>query len=203
MPTEILGGEQPVHTRVSWRSAPPVTALRRSHAGANSEHEISSRLEQARRQGYADGVAAARLEAEQKILPAVHNLAFSLGEIARLPDLLRQEAAGDVVQLAICMASRVLHRDVSVDPGALGGLLSAAFLKLRAQETNRVRVHPALEPMLRQCLQQCAEPANPVLINDPDLKPGDIRFETSRGTLHGDSVELQEIERGLADRLEE
>lgn len=204
MSSEILRDKTSVSSRMSWRSAPPDSLNTSAHPRANADLEITSRMEQARREGFAAGMAAARQEAEQKILPAIRNIAAAAVELSRLRDALREQATDDLVQLAVSMAARVVHRDVSVDPEALAGLLRAAFLKLRLSEVSRARVHPALEPLLRQCLDQSGPLSSLVLIADPAVKPGDVLFETPESTAE-DSVDadLREIERGLADKLEE
>jgi flagellar assembly protein FliH len=204
MATEILGGEQPVHARMTWRSVPAGPVPNKSKARAEAQRETAGRIEQARAEGFAAGVAAARQEGEQKLQPAIQNLAAEVIRVAGLRDALRQQATSDLVQLAISMASRVLHREVSVDPGALGGLLTGSFAKLRSQEVNRASIHPALDAMFRQCLRQCGTTVDLVLAGDATLKPGELVFETLPGSperaVHSD---LKEIENGLADRLEE
>ena len=188
---------------MSWRNAPPDSVNKSAHACANADLEIANRLEQARREGFAAGVAAARQEAEQRILPAMRNITAAAVELARLRDSLREQAADDLVQLAVSMAARVIHRDVSVDPEALAGLLRAAFLKLRLSEVSRARVNPALEPMLRQCLDHCGPLSGLILVADPAVKPGDVQFETSESAAESSvDADLREIERGLADKLE-
>ena len=57
-------------------------------------------------------------------------------------DLARRSRYG---RLAIEIARRVLHRELSVDPSALEALIKAALEKLQAQEIYRVRVHPDQE----------------------------------------------------------
>ena len=204
MATEILGGEQPAHARMSWRSVPAGTVQNKSNPRTDAQRETASRTEQARAEGFAAGVAAARQEGEQIIQPAIQNLAAEVIRVAGLRDALRQQATSDLVQLAISMASRVLHREVSVDPSALGGLLTGSFAKLRAQEVNRASIHPALDAMFRQCLRQCGTPVDLVLAGDATLKPGELVFETSPGSPErAVNNDLKEIENGLADRLEE
>ena len=56
-----------------------------------------------------------------------------------------RRAEADTVRLAIEIARRVLHRELSVDPSALEALIKAALEKLQAQEIYRVRVHPDQE----------------------------------------------------------
>ncbi len=65
--------------------------------------------------------------------------------LARLRENIREETTQDLVRLATSIAARVIHREVAVDPDALGGLIQAAFSKLQSREINRVRMHPTLE----------------------------------------------------------
>jgi flagellar assembly protein FliH len=97
----------------------------------------------------------------------------------------------------------VIHRELAVDPDALAGLVRAAFLKLQSREINRVRMHPALEGMVRKTLEQSGSPKNLVLAADPSMKPSEVFFETSQGILDASvETQLREIERGLFDKLE-
>lgn len=202
MSSEILpGGEQP--SAALWRVVdPPVDARGASVARKNADREAQG-LEQARREGFAAGVAAGRRESEEQIRPAMDRLAKNLAELARLRDVIREEATHDLVRLAVSIAARVMHREASLDPDALTGLVKTAFLKLQAREVQRVRMHPGLEPLVRKSLEQCALPQNLILVPDAALKPGELFFETSQGILDASvDTQLREIERGLIDRLE-
>jgi len=167
------------------------------------ERETARRLEQARRDAFAEGLAAGRQEAEEQIRPAVDNIARTISDLARMRDAIRHEAGNDLVHLAVSIAARVIHRNVAVDPDALAGLVSAAFVKLQSREIHRVRMHPGMEHLVQKCLEQCGSPANLVLAVDPGLKPGELFFETSQGALDASvDTQLGEIERGLIDKLE-
>jgi flagellar assembly protein FliH len=65
-----------------------------------------------------------------------------------------------------------------------------------------VKVHPSHAAVVTACLGQIATGSKVEIVPDPSREPGAIIFETARGNLDA-SVEsqLQEIERGLADRL--
>jgi flagellar assembly protein FliH len=204
MSSKILSGvEQPAATPVLWRVVESQAEIPRpDNLGKDSDREAQG-LEQARREAFAAGVAAGRREAEEQIRPAMHGLAGNLAELARLRDVIREEATHELVRLAVSIAARVIHREVAVDPDALGGLIKAAFLKLQAREIHRVRMQPALEPLVRKTLEQCGSPKNLVLLADPQLSSGQVLFETSQGILDASvDTQLREIERGLIDRLE-
>ncbi|MBZ5610095.1 MAG: hypothetical protein LAP38_17670 [Acidobacteriia bacterium] len=202
MSSEILLGEQSSAARVFWRTVASVPAGAVRNDRSDADRANAQRLEQARRDGFAEGVAAGRREAEQQILPAVENIARTLIELTRMREVMREEATQELVRLATSIAARVIHREVAVDPDALAGLINAAFSKLQAREISRARVHPALEALLRKCLEHYGAPVNLVLSADPGLNPGDLVFETSQGILDASvDTQLREIERGLIDRL--
>ena len=204
MSSEILpAGETPVAAAALWRVVEPPADFRNAGAGREDAEREAQALEQARREGFAAGVAAGRREAEEQVRPAMDGLARNLAEVARLRDTIREEATHDLVRLAVSIAARVMHREVSLDPDALTGLVRTAFLKLQAREIQRVRMHPGLEPLVRKSMEQAGSPKNLLLAADSALKPGELFLETPQGILDASvDTQLREIERGLIDRLE-
>jgi flagellar assembly protein FliH len=78
----------------------------------------------------------------------------------------------------------------------------AALQKLQAQEIARVRVHPSHVVAITKCLQQNLNADKIEVIADPSRELGAVVFESQRGNLDASvDTQLQEIERGLADRL--
>jgi len=180
-----------------------VTDPRPRSGHSDLEGEAARKLDQARREAYAEGLAAGRQQAEEQFRPAVQGLATTLDSLARLRENIREETTQDLVHLAISIAARVIHREVAVDPDALAGLIQAAFSKLQSREVNRVRMHPTLEPLVRKLLEQSGAPKNLTLTPDANLKPAEVFFETSQGILDASvETQLREIERGLIDKLE-
>jgi flagellar assembly protein FliH len=116
---------------------------------------------------------------------------------------LRRQAESDLVKLSLAIARRILHRELSVDPEAMRGLIQAALEKLQSQEICRVRIHPSQEPLLRSMMQGRADARTMQVQTDPALDKGTAIFETSRGDLDASvEIQLREIEKGLTDRLE-
>ncbi len=204
MSSEIVRGDQLTAAQpVPWRM---VTAgVRTSPASRRSEAEQQAglRLDQARREAFAEGLAAGRQQIEEQVRPAMEGLAQTLAGLARQKELIREEATADLVRLAVSIAARVIHRETAVDPDALSGLVKAAFAKVQSREISRVRIHPALEGLVKKSLEQCNAPNNLVLVPDAGLKNGEIFFETSQGILDSSvETQLREIERGLIDKLD-
>jgi len=128
-------------------------------------------------------------------------LTRSLSDLSSIRNRVRKAAEADLLKLAIAVARRVLHRELTLDPGSIEGLIRVALEKLESRDLCRVRVHPDQEPVIRTLLGRFSA-ASVELIPDPTLQCGDVMFETSHGTLDGSiEAQLQEIERGFADRL--
>lgn len=193
----------PVAAAALWRIVEPPAGLCSAGPARRDAEREAQGLEQARREGFSAGVAAGRRETEEQVRPAIDALAGNLAELARVRDVIREEATHDLVRLAVSIAARVIHREVSVDPDALTGLVKTAFLKLQSREIQRVRMHPGVESLVRKSLEQSGSPKNLVLTADPALNPGELFLETPQGILDASvDTQLREIERGLIDRLE-
>jgi flagellar assembly protein FliH len=202
MSSEILLGGENSAAPAFWRTVASVRTDRSQQSRADPIREAAKQLELARREAFEQGAAAGRKDAELQILPAFEKMAANLAELARLRETLREETLQDLVRLATLIATRVVHREVVIDPDALAGLVKASFSKLQAREISRVRMHPGLESLVRKCLEQSGSPKNLILSADPALQPGELFFDTSQGLLDASvDTQLREIERGLIDKL--
>ena len=140
--------------------------------------------------------------ARAQLEPVVQQLGRTIADLATLRSRFRAEAERDVVQLALAIARKVLHRESSIDPDALLGLVKAALAKLDAREVHKVRLNPQDAAMLRRRLDQIGLPKGVEIEGDFSMPPGSAIFDTLHGTMDA-SVEsqLSEIERGFADML--
>jgi flagellar assembly protein FliH len=202
---------------MAWRRSAAVPS-QAGHSAAGVPHdellqlrtrlaEASAAAEQQSRQAHEAGMRAGEGAARQALAAetrtVLDRLAATITEVsATRADTLRR-AEADTVRLAIEIARRVLHRELSVDSNALAALTKAALAKLQSQEIQRVRVHPALEKLVRECLLQAGRGQGIEVIADPSQPQGGILFDISRGTLDASvNTQLDEIERGLTDQLE-
>jgi flagellar assembly protein FliH len=178
-------------------------AARDARRIAELEKQIARQAREVRETGHREGEAAGRAQAAAELQPVLEKLARGIREIAGLRPQIMREAATDLVDLSLGIARRILHRELSIDPAALEGLVSVALQKLPAQEICRLRIHPELEPGVRQALAREGRGGLP-LIADGTLERGAILLETARGKLDASlETQLAEIGRGLADRLPE
>lgn len=169
---------------------------------AQLEAQYQQKIREARASGLREGEVAGRNRAAADLQPVMERLTLSIQEIANLRVRLRGEAESDVVQLALAIARRIVHRELTSDPDALRGLVLAALEKLKGQEISRVRVHPSHLATVKSALQPALNGGLVEVVSDPSRELGSVIFETSRGNLDASvDSQLQEIERGLTDRL--
>lgn len=112
---------------------------------------------------------------------------------------------GEVVELALAIARKILHREVQIDPNALAGIVRITLEKLDTGTKVNLRVHPKEAPDWRHYFACRIEdvPA-PEVHEDPAIAPGECRIETSLGSTEvGLESQLKEIETGLLDLLAE
>jgi flagellar assembly protein FliH len=164
--------------------------------------EWEQRVRDARAAGFREGETAGRERAAAEFQAIVERFSETIGEFGQLRARLRREAEADTLKLALAIARRVLRRELAVDANALEALLLGALEKLRAQEISRVRIHPSLAGTVTACLQKTYPGVAVEIIPDGSRAPGTVIFETARGNLDASiDAQLQEIERGLVDRL--
>jgi len=194
------GGSSPRVGPGPWR------VVNRGGAGVLDQVSVAQQLEQkfleGKQKGAAEAQLTARREADEQVQAVLQRLAHSIEALAEARQKLREETAADLVRLSTAIASRILHREITLDPDAVHGLLRAAFDKVQSREITRIFVHPAHREAVRRFVEQSAASSNIEIVVDVDLKGGDIRIETPQGQLDASvDTQLKEIERGLADQL--
>jgi flagellar assembly protein FliH len=168
--------------------------------------QLEKALAETEAAAYAKGRRDAEADAEQRISAAMQNtaerLSNSVKQLADLRPRMIKEAEADLLRLALAIAQRILHRQLAIDTTALEALVKVSLDRLGRQEQIRARVHPALVDPIRAVLARLASRAIEVAA-DANLETGSLIFETNRGQLDASiNSQLDEIERGLIDRLE-
>ena len=214
----LHAAEQGLVTPITWRVAATTFApkakvnpigMKDASAGQSaSERDQDTQLERDRMQqeayhrGFTEGKNIGREQAAAELQSVIDQVGRSLATLSSLRSNIRGEAEGDLLKLAISIARRVLHRELTLDPESIEGLIRVALDKLQSRELCRVRVHPDQEQAIRKSLVRFSNSQKVELITDSSLQCGDVLFETAHGNLDASiDSQLGEIERGLADRL--
>ena len=194
-----LQRESPVRPVVVSAEA-EVAALQRRVA--DLEAQLTVEVERARRSGFEEGRRQGKQESENEMQAALDRLARTIQDLAQVKRKVRSDAESELVKLSLAIARRILHRELTADPQSLRGVVYAALQRLQNREITRIRVFPAAVPAVRAALERNGGMAALEIVPDGMLQPGGILFETSLGELDASvETQLQEIERGFADRL--
>jgi flagellar assembly protein FliH len=165
------------------------------------EQGLAQQTAAARQAGMRDGEAAGRTQGEASVRPVIERLSRSIQEVLEARAQMRKQLEEEAVQLALAIGKRILHRELSTDPSALQGLVQAAYERMAREEIVRVVVHPDQVAGVREALGRFTT-RKIEICGDGGREKGTLIFETTHGTLNASvDSQLQEIERGLADRL--
>jgi flagellar assembly protein FliH len=191
---------------VGGHGAPAQRTLAAEAAGQDllAAHATIKRLEQelaAARQGLDAGRAEGEQRARAEFEPVIARMNSAIAELAGMRSEMRRRAERDMVQLALLIAKRVLHRELNVDESAIAALARVAFDRLSRAESYKVTVHPRFANAIAAAVP--AAIASRVRI-EPDAarEPGTLIIESPDGTIDASiDTQLEEIGRGLTDRL--
>jgi flagellar assembly protein FliH len=191
---------------VSLDATPPQSlfdAFGKAGAADASVAEVAAREKRARSQGREEGQAEARQQFAAQLERERSNIAAAVAEFARDRVTYFQKVEGEVVQLALSIARKILHREAQLDPMLLAGIVRVALEKIDGATRVTVRVHPQYAADWRRYLAAHLDPSRlPQIVEDPLQAVDSCILETSMGTaVVGAEVQLKEIEQGLTDLL--
>jgi flagellar assembly protein FliH len=190
-------------------SGPSDTDARSSEAAGKRRAEVElSEAEFAERIRWERGEAAR--EAEQKLRP---ELELKL-QAARAPivaavaafegqrDEYFSRVEAEVVQLALAIAGKILHREAQVDPMLVAALVRMAIEKIQDGSSVTIRVSPGRAAQWKQYFAAQANAARVEILGDTGLSEHDCMLETELGSANfGLDAQLKEVEQGFFDLL--
>jgi len=170
---------------------------------ADPERARATREVQARLEGKQEGQAEARKSLEEQLERERSGIASALAQFTRDRAIYFQKVEAEVVQLALSIARKILHREAQLDPLLLAGIVRVALEKIDGATGVILRLHPQNAEDWRRYLATHVEPADlPEIVEDITLPRDQCTLETSMGTAAiGLELQLKEIEQGLMDLL--
>lgn len=113
------------------------------------------------------------------------------------------EVEAEIVRLALAVASRILHREVMLDPLLLRGAVRVALERLKENSGVSLRVPKSQEEDWKSLLEGIAG-REITVVTDPNMQAGECLLETSVGRVDlGIQAQLEEVERGFFDLLQQ
>lgn len=144
-------------------------------------------------QGYAQGERAG-IELAARQLQAVHGrLGQTIDQLLSLREELTYRTERQVVDLAMAIAARILHREVSLDRELLLVMARLALDRMGDGTTATIRLHPDDEAAARG--SRDSWPGGSVsIVADAAVKPGGCLVQTEHGQIEvGVDAQLKEL----------
>jgi flagellar assembly protein FliH len=174
----------------------------RSSTPKVSAAEIAALVEREKSNAILETEQRLRKEYEQKIVAERTSVAQMIAgfEDERSDYYARVEA--EVVQLALSIAAKVLHREAQVEPMLLAALVRIAVEKMRDGSSVTVRVNPSKVESWRQYFGGYPNLSHVEVAEDASLTDLDCIVGTDLGSANfGLDTQLKEVEQGFFDLL--
>lgn len=141
-------------------------------------------------------------ESAKSVAEARSQVAATLERFAGERERYFTEVEGEVVQLALAVAERVLHREVAMDPVVLRAAVRVALERVAGEGPVTLRVAAGCAAPWRSVLDAEQSKGAVAVVEDAQLSSGDAVLETAVGRVDlGVREQLKEIERGFFDLL--
>jgi flagellar assembly protein FliH len=148
--------------------------------------------------GYEQGERAGSEAAGQRGEAMLRRLADTLTELTALRATMIRQTETQLVELALAVARRVVHREVALDRNLLIAIARVALDRLGESVQVTVRLHP--EEYEATAAARVAESAGSgvAFVADPRVGRGGCRVESELGMVDaGVDAQIQEIARAL------
>jgi flagellar assembly protein FliH len=167
-----------------------------------SEAELAARIEQERLHAANEVEQRLRKEYEQKLLAARAPIASLIANFEEERTNYYARVEAEIVQLALAISAKILHREAQVDPMLVAALVRLAVERMRDGSTVTLRVAPGRAEAWKQYFSALQGTVRVEVSEDPQLGVQDCLLETELGSAHfGLEAQLKEVEQGFFDLL--
>jgi flagellar assembly protein FliH len=174
-------------------------------AGAASKHsaaETAALVEREKAGAALEVEQRLRKEYEQKLLAERTAIAEIVAGFAEQRNEYYARVEAEIVQLALSIAAKILHREAQVDPMLLAALVRIAVEKMREGSGVILRVSPKRADSWRRYFAEFPNMSHVEVAEDASLSDQDCIVGTELGSANfGLDTQLKEVEQGFFDLL--
>jgi len=144
-------------------------------------------------QGYAQGERAGAEAAAARSEAVLRRLAQTIEELGMLRAALIRKTERQVVQLALAMARRIVHREIALDKELLTAMARVALDRLGASASATIRLHPD-DYAATGASQSAAAGGAIQVVPDPVVRRGGCLIQSDFGLIDvGVDSQIQEL----------
>jgi flagellar assembly protein FliH len=167
-----------------------------------SKLELAATIERERAAAAQEAEQRLRLGFEERIQTERNSVAGAIAEFAEQRSEYFARVEAEVVQLALSIAAKILHRESQVDPLLVAALVRIAIERMREGSSVTVRVSSQRIESWRRYFAGTPNMEHVEVVEDAHLNDQDCILETELGTTNlGLNTQLKEVEQGFFDLL--
>ena len=167
-----------------------------------SEAELAARIQQERADARNQAEQTLRQDFEAKLAANREQIVAAIAAFEGKQTTYFARVEAEVVQLALAIAAKILHREAQVDPMLVAALVRITIEKMSEGSAVTVRVGSGRARQWQQYFAAQPGPARVVVIEDEGLTNQDCLVETELGSTNmGLDSQLKEVEQGFFDLL--
>ena len=174
----------------------------RKKKAAAAEAELAERINRERADAVQQTELRMRQEFEQRLAASQAPVVAAVAAFNEQRAEYFTRAEAEIVQLALAIAAKILHREAQVDPMLVASLVRIAVERLREGSSVTVRVGRGKAARWKEYFSAQAMVARVEVVEGADLSDHDCLLETELGVANfGLDTQLKEVEQGFFDLL--
>jgi flagellar assembly protein FliH len=167
-----------------------------------SDEEIAERVRLATEEASRNVEQRLRQEYEAKLQAARSSVSSAVAAFQAEQAQYFAHIESEVIQLALSIAAKILHREAQVDPMLVAALVRIAIDKMSQASSVTIRVGEGLAAGWKDAFPSNLDGVTVDIVEDQSLSTHDVIVETELGTTNfGLDAQLKEVERGFCDLL--
>lgn len=167
-----------------------------------SREEFARRMEREKAEVVRVTEERLRREYERKLGEECLPVAAAVASFAVERDHYFERAEAEIVQLALAIAAKILHREAQVDPMLVATLVRIAVEKMRDGTSVTLRVGRGQGGRWTKYFEQQLKHLKVEVVEDETLSDLDCQVETELGAANfGLDTQLKEVEQGFFDLM--
>lgn len=185
VPATALAGPRPPTLPSTLRNSVAVDPPTEPDPRPDHQARLAALERDAFAKGYAQGERAGMEAGAKRIEAMLRRLAQTLEELGQLRQIIVKETEREVVQLALALARRVVHREVSLDPTLVAAMAHVALEKVGDTTPATIRLNPDDYIAISAQRGQNWEGARVTILPDPAVTRGGCVVQSDFGQVNG------------------
>jgi flagellar assembly protein FliH len=148
--------------------------------------------------GYAQGERAGMEAGARRADAMLRRVAQTLEDLSHLRKAIVRETESQMVQLALALARRVVHREVSLDPMLVAAMAHVALERIGESTPATIKLHPEDFAIVAAHRGEAWESAHVRVLPEPSVARGGCVVESEFGVVDGSlDAQFEELARAL------